>query len=60
MEEQFGTAVSRGDHHGYVHQQQLDIMARRLGEIGTKAAIRRIRLKFLEHKVNLTCLLVSN
>ncbi|CAH1403532.1 unnamed protein product [Nezara viridula] len=58
VQEQFHAAISRRDHHDFVHQQQLDIMARRLNEIGPKAAVRRIRLKFLEHKCCLIAFMV--
>ena len=43
-----------------VPSEQLQNMAVRLNEIGPKAAQRRVRLKFLEHKVSFTLKFVSS
>lgn len=49
MEAVFEKGISSGGFQ--VPTQQLENMGRRLRNIGPRAAKRRVRLKFLEHKV---------
>lgn len=51
MEAKFDQALASGNYQNQIPQQQLESMANRLHSLGPRAAQRRIRLKFLEHKV---------
>ena len=51
VQNQFANAVRNSDLVSTIPKEQLEAMARRLKEIGPKADVRAVRLKFLEHKV---------
>lgn len=51
VQKQFETAVSSSRYVEQIPKDQLQSMAHRLGNIGAKADVRAVRLKFLEHKV---------
>ena len=51
MEAEFVSAINRTDYPVPIPQQQIDTLGRRIKTMGPRAAVRRIRLKFLEHKV---------